>query len=287
MVSADSPALRHILVGLDLAEGDGISGDGISGDGTVSVWCGSPDGAPDVTRTPGTSYYAASTMKVAVLAGAVTLAEVGRLDLDADVEVHDDFASVSSGRFTMDRDYDGDDLPWQRLGERVPLGWLARRMIVGSSNLATNLVLERVGVDAVGRTLAAAGVAGVVVRRGITDTAASDAGIQNTVTAAGLAALFGSIAAGRIVSRAGCATMLDILRAQEHLDAIPTGLPPGTVAASKGGWVQLLRHDVALIEPATAAPYVLAVCTEGMGDDAALALIRAIAAASWADRVAA
>ncbi len=255
--------------------------------GTVSFWCGPPEGPPAVARSPDTAYYAASTMKVAVLAAAYQLAESGGLDLDAEITVHDDFDSVHEGRFRMDRGYDGDDLPWQRLGHRVGLRWLATRMIVGSSNLATNLVLERVGVPAVAETLAAASIDDVVVRRGITDVAASAAGIQNTVTAAGLAALFSALATGRLAGPASCAAMLDILRAQEHLDGIPAGLPqgPGVRVASKGGWVERLRHDAALIEPPGAPAYLLVVCTEGLPDPDAIEVIRSIAAASWLDRV--
>ncbi|MGI8868099.1 MAG: serine hydrolase [Mycobacteriales bacterium] len=252
--------------------------------GRVSLWWGPPGGDPRATLAPHTDHYAASTMKVAVLAAAFREAEAGRLDLDMEIDVHDDFDSVHAGRFTMDRGYDGDDLPWHRLGERAPLLWVATRMIVGSSNLGTNLVLERVGPDIVQKTLAGAGIDGVTVRRGITDTPASDAGIHNTVTAAGLAALFGALALGRIASPAGCARMLDILRAQEHLEGIPAGLPSATRIASKGGWVDDLRHDAALVEPDGGPPYVLVVCTDQMGDEHALPLIHRAAAASWTER---
>lgn len=252
--------------------------------GRVSLWHGAPGGRPQATLAADVEYYAASTMKVAVLAATIRAAEAGRLDLDREVEVHHTFDSVHAGRFEMDRDYDEDDRPWQRLGEGVPLRWLAIRMIVGSSNLATNLVLEQIGIGAVQDTLREAGIAGVRVNRGITDTPAAGAGIENTVTAAGLAELFGAIALGRIASAAGCSAMLDILRAQEHLEGIPAGLPPGTRCASKGGWIDNLRHDAALVEPSDGPAYVLVVCTNGMSDEHALPLIRRAATASWAGR---
>jgi len=43
-------------------------------------------------------------------------------------------------------------------------------------------------------------------------------------------------------------------------------------------------HDAAYLRPADAPPYVLVVCTTGLGEAEAQKLIRAVAAASWADR---
>ena len=113
--------------------------------GTVSVWCGRPGSPAAYSRNPDATHYAASTMKVAVMVAAYRLAGAGRQDLDAGITVHDDFESrLGSGTFRNDRDYDNDAEPWDLLGESAPLRWLVRRMIIKSSNLATNLVLEHV-----------------------------------------------------------------------------------------------------------------------------------------------
>lgn len=253
-------------------------------DGTVSVWCGRLGAGPACAREPDVPHYAASTIKLGLLVAAYRLHERGELDLDAPVRVHDDFDSVVRGRFAMPRDYDNDELPWQRLGSDVPLRWLAARMIVSSSNLATDLVFERIGTTEVTALLAAARADGVVLRRPICDDAAADAGVQNLVTAAGLAALMSALALGRLAAAGSSREMLEVLRAQEHREGIAAGLPPDTALASKGGWVEGVRHDVALVEPADAPAYVLAVCTTGLADETGLAVLREVAAASWADR---
>jgi len=253
-------------------------------EGTVSVWCGGLSGVPDYARLATTSHLAASTIKVALLVAAYRQADAGVLNLDTEVAVHDDFASVVSGRFVMDHGYDNDDEPWDRLGQTASLRWLARRMIVRSSNLATDLVLEHVGYDAVAAAVAECGAVGTDLRKPICDDVASERGIVNTATAAGLAALFGALANATAASPRACAEMLDLLRAQEYLEGIAAGLPAGTGVASKGGWIDEARHDAALIEPADAAPYLLVVCTSGLADDASLTIIRDLAAASWAAR---
>src|SRR3954469_16016341 len=127
--------------------------------GIVSVWCARLAGSPAYTRLPDATHYAASTMKVAVLTAAYRLADADLLDLDAEVPVHAEFASAAGdgSRFAMQHGYDNDDQVWDRLGRTAPLRWLLRRMVVRSSNLATNLVLEQVGAAPVAAAWQAAG----------------------------------------------------------------------------------------------------------------------------------
>lgn len=252
--------------------------------GTVSVWLGTAGGRPDYERLAGVPHYAASTIKVALLVAAYRLADAGGLDLDEEIRVHDDFASVCAGRFRMDRGYDNDEEPWERLGGPASLRWLCRRMIVRSSNLATDLVLERVGDAPVAAALAACGAIASALRRPICDEAAAAAGVSNVVSATDLAAVLGALATGRAATATACAEMLAVLDAQEYRDGIPAGVPAGTPIAGKSGWVEGVLHDAAYLRPADAPPYVLVVCTTGLGEAEAQKLIRAVAAASWAGR---
>lgn len=253
-------------------------------DRTVSVWCGRPGGPAAYDRLADVEHYAASTIKLAVMVAAYRLSDAGLLHLDVPVPIHDDFASVAAGRFVMDRGYDNDDEPWELLGSAAPLRWLTRRMIVRSSNVATDLVLEKVGIEAVSAALAACGAGKSALCRPICDTAAADAGVTNVVTAADLAALLGALAGGRAASPAACAEMLEVLSAQEYRDEIPAALPAGAPVASKGGWVEGVQHDAALVEPADAPAYILVVCTTGLNEADGRELIRAVSAAAWADR---
>lgn len=255
--------------------------------GTVSVCCGPLDGPPAYQRLPDQRHYAASTMKAAVLAAAYRLAEAGAVDLDGKLDVHDGFASVAPGgtRFTMERDYDNDGEVWARLGGAAPLRWLLRRMIVRSSNLATNLVLERIGTSAVAEVWRGAGATASVTGRGIEDYPAREAGIDNLVTAADLARLLASIAAGRIAGADSCAEMMAVLLDQECTDDLAAGLPPGTRIAHKNGWVHNIRHGAGVVLPDDAPPYAIAVCTSTeLPDTDACRLVAAVSAAAWADR---
>ncbi|WP_433534800.1 serine hydrolase [Micromonospora sp. CA-249363] len=262
--------------------------------GTVSAYVGRLDAPPTWTRHAHAGHYAASTMKVAVLGALHRAAEAGTLDLDAHVPVVNEFDSAQPGapRFSCAPHYDNDDAVWDRLGATASLRWLAERMIVRSSNLATNLVIGHVGLPAVAQVWAVAGARDSVTGRGIEDFAARDAGITNTVTAADLAAVLGALASGAttpgpLASPAGCAAMLDVLLAQEHREDLAAGLPEGTRIALKNGWVRGVRHGVGVVLPDDAPPYVIAVCTTtdlGDGDDDACQLLARVSARVWAAR---
>jgi beta-lactamase class A len=248
--------------------------------GTVSVWVGAPGSARAFyERYADADHYAASTMKVAVLAALYR-----RGGLDAEIPVVNDFPSALPGapRFGLAHGEDSDDAVWDRLGRTATVSWLARHMIVRSSNLATNLVLGHVGTGAVAEVLRDVGADRMRVERCIEDFAARDVGVDNIVTARDLSALMGAIALGRL---AGAAEMIEILCAQEYRVDLAAGLPPGTRIAHKNGWMSTVRHSTGIVYPPDAPAYAITVATTATGNDAdACSLIARIAAASWADR---
>jgi beta-lactamase class A len=246
--------------------------------GTVSVHIGPLDGPPRYTRLPDATHYAASTMKVAVLAA---LHRCGA-DLDREVPVHNVFRSAASGMFGCTRDYDSDPGVWERLGGTAPLGWLAERMITRSSNLATNIALGHVGLDAVAKVWELAGARHSVTTRGIEDLPAREAGMENLVTAADLAALFTAIVTGTLGPPDA---MVGTLLRQERTEDLAAGLPPGTRVAHKNGWVDRVRHGSGVVFPDDAPPYAIAVCTTtDLPDAEACRLVARVSAWAWSHR---
>ncbi len=258
--------------------------------GTVSVWFGRPGNpAPAYARLADVPHDAASTVKLAILVALYRAHEAGRLDLDDEVPVHNDFPSAVGGRFSL---RPGRSVVWQRVGGRAPLRWLAEEMIVASNNLASNLVLDTVGLDAVARVWPLVGAERSALRRHIEDRAARAAGICNEVTAADLAALLGGIATATVAGPASCAAMIDTLCRQRHQEDLAAGLPPGTRVAHKNGWITGIRHAAGLVYPPDAPPYTLVVCLSTplaqppplAEPDAACRLVARIAAESWDQR---
>jgi beta-lactamase class A len=257
---------------------------GLPGESVVSAWLGDVHGESVYVRGERTTHYAASTMKLPLLMAAYRRHERGEIDLDVEVPVHNRFRSAFDGSpFALDQHDDQDDETWSRVGRTMSLRALARHATVHSGNLATNLLLEHVGGAAVSEALADAGCSDLTtLPRGIEDAAARRAGLDNRVTAAELARVMCGIGARGLAAPATCRAVEDILAAQEHRQQVPAGLPAGTYVANKTGWVDGVAHDVALVRPDSAPPYVVAVCTTAAASEEALySLNAAISAAAW------
>ena len=254
--------------------------------GTFSLWAGPVAGPPVLAHRAEAQHYAASTMKIWVVLAAYRGADAQTLDLNSTVTLHNTFFSAATGRpFSVDRADDGDPEPFRREGSAVVLRWLAHRALVRSSNLATNLLLEAVGLPSVVEAIRAAGATDSVVTRGIEDTDAREAGLSNVVTASDLATTLQSLAAGTAASAASCREILAVLAAQQFNDGLPAGLPPGTRVAHKTGEVEGVAHDAGIVYPEDAAPYVVVVCTTShLSETEGNRLIAAAARASWTDR---
>jgi beta-lactamase class A len=214
-------------------------------------------------------FHAASTMKIPVMIQLFQDADAGLLRLDDSVTVHVAFPSLVQGEaFTVGREDDSDSTLYRWVGRNRSVRELLELMITRSSNLATDLLIERVGAERAQASARALGAWSIQVLRGVEDGPAYRAGLNNTTTARDLGVLLVAIAQGRAASRAACDSMLAILGRQEFNEGIPTGLPAGTRVAHKTGWVgELVYHDAAIVYPAHGDPYVLTVLTGAIKED--------------------
>ena len=216
-------------------------------------------------------FHAASTIKVAVLIGLFAAVEEGRFRLDDRLHVRNRFPSVLDGTayaIASSRDADGE--VHAAIGKLMPIRRLAEAMIATSSNLATNLLLDLVGVEAARRAVEGLGVPGVELVRGVEDEPAHRAGIDNRVTANGLIGIFRSIEERRAVTPEASDQMLEILSRQAFRSGIPAGVPEGergdTRFAHKTGETSTVTHDAGLVYLPDRPPYALAILTQWAGE---------------------
>ena len=254
--------------------------------GTVAVAYYDLETGATVLRDARLSLHAASTMKVPVMLALFREVDRGALRRDQPVPVKNEFASIADGSaFALDPAEDGDPGLYEALGETRPLEELMRRMIVRSSNLATNLLIELARPERVMELMRALGARDIRVLRGVEDEKAYEAGLNNTTTAYDLMLVLRAIAERRAVTPAASEAMLAILAAQEFKEKIPAGLPAGVAVANKTGDITGIHHDAAIVLPAGEPPYVLVVLTKGFADEAAAnALIAAVSRAVWEAR---
>lgn len=192
-------------------------------------------GAPRLAINGDRVFHAASTMKLPVLVELERQAAAGELTLDDTIVVRNAFRSLADGSpYMLDPADDSELALYEREGAAVSLRDLAFIAITESSNLATNLLVDRLGAERISATMMALGAPTLVVRRGVEDDAAWQAGLNNTVTAAGLATLLLALARRELVSPDASDEMLAILRAQAFNEGIPAGLPARTVVAQDG-----------------------------------------------------
>lgn len=216
-------------------------------------------------------FHAASTMKVPVMIQLFRDRDAGTLSLDDSIPVTNTFRSIVDGSpYQLDRADDSDSSLYEQVGRKLPIRRLIELMETVSSNLATNLLIDRVGATRANATAHALGADSILVLRGVEDGKAYRAGMNNTTTARDLGALFTALAQDRAASPAACREMLEILGRQAFTEGIPAGLPPGTRVAHKTGWVGgVVYHDAGIVYPASGSPYVLVVLTGGIEQDSA------------------
>jgi beta-lactamase class A len=212
-------------------------------------------------------FHAASTIKVAILVALAAAVGDGRFQLTSRLAVRNRFFSAADGlpyRIAASRDANAE--VHRSIGRAIRLEELAVHMIATSSNLATNLLLDLIGVDYACGVLARIGVDGIDLRRGVEDERAFTAGINNRATARGLVQLFRAIHQRRAVPERDSQWMLEVLHQQQFTSGIPASLPPTVRAeakvANKTGEISNMAHDAGLVFLPDHSVYVIAVLTE-------------------------
>ena len=244
-----------------------------------------------VLRNETRPFHAASTMKVPVMIAAWAAVDQGILKIDQPIAVRNEFRSIVDGsRYHLAPEDDGDPELYAAVGGTRPLSDLIRHMIVRSSNLATNLLIDQLSASRVMDVMRQMGAYNLEVLRGVEDEKAFQAGINNEVNAADLMLLLATLARSAAGPAAGApaapfdpganeplaapplshhaaAAMLEVLEAQEFNEKIPAGLPPGTPVAHKTGDITAIHHDAAIVLPPGESPYVLVVLTSGFAKE--------------------
>jgi beta-lactamase class A len=227
-------------------------------------------------------FHAASTIKVAVLVAVFRAADEGRLRLDDSLHVRNRFISVADGSpFHLSRDSDAMPELYKRIGRVAKIFELAEGMIVASSNLATNLLLDYITVEYARNALRNAQVDGVELRRGVEDHTAHEKGINNQVTANGLLRLLSALR-GDFLSAKSKEQAIRILLEQRFDSMIPAGLPAHAVVAHKTGEISTACHDMGIVYLPEREPYLAVILTEFDSDrDGRRATVAAISEAIY------
>jgi len=210
----------------------------------------------------------ASSIKLAVLYELFRQAEEGRLDL------------AETTRPGLPRVGGGGVLQW--LGDRVSLTWrdLAVLMMGWSDNEATNLLIDRVGMDAVNRRLDRLELPRTRLQRKMIDLEAARRGRENVSTPSEMVRLVEALYRGAGLSPARAKDLLDVAVVEKD-SPFRVPLPAGLRVADKPGSLEGVRCVTAVVD-LPGRPYAAAIMTTYLRrDEDGEAAIRAISAALY------
>ncbi|KEO85180.1 serine hydrolase [Tumebacillus flagellatus] len=189
-------------------------------------------------------FFAASIIKVPVMAAVFDLAAKGKLSLSETMALRTEDKTTGSGiLFNLST------------GLELSLRDLVVLMIIESDNSATNMLIDRVGMETVQACMAEWGMEQTRIYNKL---AVIPANLQNvnTITPRELTDFMIKLANGKIVSWKASREMIDILKQQKFNDAIPSLLPtrdgqigelPTYEMAHKTGWVSNVENDTGLL----------------------------------------
>ncbi|PKD17131.1 serine hydrolase [Salegentibacter salinarum] len=212
-------------------------------------------------------FHAASTMKTPVMIEVFKQASEEKFSLQDSLLIKNEFKSIVDGSsYSMELGRDSGEHLYVQIGQKRSIEDLVTDMIIYSSNLATNIVIELVDAKNVNKTMRNLGALNINVLRGVEDMKAYEAGLSNSTTAYDLMLIFEALANGNVVNPEADKKMLEILRQQKHNDLIPHLLPEDLNIANKTGWITGVHHDSALIELPDGTKYILVLLSKNMKD---------------------
>lgn len=213
------------------------------------------------------SFHAASTMKTPVLIELYKQAAAGKFSLSDSIPVKNEFYSiVDSSLYSLSVSDDSEPELYSQLGSKQTIYDLAYDMIIMSSNLATNILIELVDAKKVTQSMRDLGAPDIQVLRGVEDIKAFEKGLSNSTTAYDLMVIYEKLAKEEAVSKKASQAMINILFDQKFNDIIPAQLPDEVKVAHKTGSITAVHHDSGIVFLPDGRKYVLVILSKELGD---------------------
>jgi beta-lactamase class A len=203
----------------------------------------------------------ASSIKITVLANLYLQAQLGKLKLK-------DLYTVQSSDLVPDSDIMNGLTPGVT---RITLSDLATMMVAVSDNAATNVLIDRVGMQNVNSMLDSLGLTHTRLRRKMMDLLAAKEGRENISTPREMMSLLEAIYKGKVLNKESTEGFFKVLSTNKD-SFIPRDLPAGLKIANKPGELEAVRNDSGIVF-VEGRPYVICVMTsflrnEREGEDA-------------------
>ncbi|MBD3616673.1 MAG: serine hydrolase [Gracilimonas sp.] len=240
--------------------------DGLSGDFAVA-FMNLSDTSETILINEREMFHAASTMKTPVMIELYKQVDAGEFSLDDSILVKNEFRSIVDGSdYQMSVNEDSEGELYDLIGKKRTIRDLMYDMITMSSNLATNILIEKVNAENVTETMRSYGADSIMVLRGVEDIKAFEQGLSNRTTAYDEMKIYSKIGTGEAVSEEASEQMIGILEEQKFNEMIPALLPADVQVAHKTGWITGVNHDAGIITLPTGERYVLVLLSKNASD---------------------
>ena len=239
----------------------------------VSVAFRSLDGGQELLIRADRPFEDSLSMKIPVMIELFAQAEDRTLRLTDTLRVHPIFRSVTDrSPYTIDV-ASGDDLV-HAAGRTMTLRDLCEAMITRNSDIAANLLIERLGLEAIQSRIHTLGGDGMVLASGFGDTKAAARGLKNVTTARALMAILLALAQNQVVSEDASQQMVGLL-ADSRLPGSIVGIASSpSLAANQRPSPSGDQHDAAIIFGARS--FVLVTDVRGLTPQGSSALVAQI-----------
>ena len=191
----------------------------------------------------------ASSIKITVLANLYLQAQEGKLKLT-------DLYTVQSSDLVPDSDIMNGLTPGVT---HVTLRDLATMMVAVSDNSATNVLIDRVGMQNINAMLDSLGLTHTRLRRKMMDLEAAKQGRENISTPREMMTLLDAIYHGKVLNKQSTEDFFKMLSTNKS-SFIPRDLPPDLKIANKPGELEAVRNDSGIVF-VEGRPYVICVMT--------------------------
>src|SRR5438445_8277409 len=192
----------------------------------------------------------ASSIKIAILAELYRQAQQGKLKLT-------DFYTLQSSDLVGGSGISSVLTPG---ATRLTLRDVAGLMISVSDNSATNVIIDRVGMENVNALLDSLGLAHTRLRRKMMDRKAAGEGRENISTPREMMTLLEDLYRGKVLNKEMTDDFFKVLSTEKKDSFIPRDLPEGLKVANKHGELEGVRNDSGVVFLQN-RPYVICVMT--------------------------
>lgn len=181
-------------------------------------------------------FPSASTIKLTIMSELFNKINEGSLKLNDTIELTEDMKTGGDG-ILKELNY----------GHKFTLQEILTLMIIVSDNMATNILINLLGMNNINETIQNLGLENTKLQRHMMDSQAAKEGRENFITANDLARILELIYKGKDVNEKYSDIMLAILKRQQVRGRLDLYLPEEVVIAHKTGDLDNLEHDGGII----------------------------------------